>query len=290
MSWKALLVFRPLNLLMLIASQSLVFYFLNPEPVIIELINPQIRVFVALVFSSVLIAAAGYLINDLFDRELDKQNKPGKTYISIWTNSQINSVYVFLNVAALVIGFWIGWGMFQVFLATIIILYLYSAKFQKWPLIGNISIAFLAALSLLIIKFVAFEIPALLLLFYACFAFLISLIREISKDIQDLEGDQRHKHNTAVVAWGLSTSKYLALVLSIFAFAAYFYTYKLWLAQHIFPDSLRQANIYNLVFVGIPFFLLIGFIVKSKSSEEFGFVSSICKYLMYTGMLGMVFF
>jgi 4-hydroxybenzoate polyprenyltransferase len=290
LSWRPLLVFRPLNLLILIASQVLVFAFLNPAPIIFELSDPQFKAFVALALSSCLIAAAGYLINDLFDRELDKKNKPHKTYISHWTSSQANTAYILLNIIALIIGFWIAWSMFQVFLATILILYLYSSKFQRWPLVGNLSIAFLAGLSLLIVKFIAFETPARLLLFYAGFAFLVSLIREISKDIQDMEGDRLHKHQTAPIVWGINATKYIILALSVLGMVSYFGVYHFWLNVHLAPSIISLARIYSLIFVGIPFIFLIVVVWRGKSKSDFALISSICKYLMYTGMLGMVFF
>lgn len=290
MNWRAFLVFRPLNILILVFCQFLVFNFLNPEPVLHELHDPQFVAFVALVFGSVLIAAAGYLVNDLFDEQVDHHNKPNKTPIMHWSKSQANLVYGALNGIALIVGWWLGWSMFQVFFATILTLYLYSARLQKLPLVGNLSIALLAALSLLIVKFVAFEIPGKLLLFYAGFAFLVSLIRELVKDAQDMEGDALHGFKTAPIAWGLDKVKFLAVILSIFSLILFLGVYKYGLAEYTNSSPLSISNLYNGIFVGLPFILLSRVIWKAEKSEDFGFASSICKYLMYTGMLGMVFF
>jgi 4-hydroxybenzoate polyprenyltransferase len=291
MTLQAFRVFRPLNILILILCQFLVFYFLNPSPVIRNLSDPQFLAFVALVFASSLIAAAGYLVNDLFDEQIDHKNKPDRTPIMHWSRAQANIVYAAFNLIALVIGLWLSWGMFQVLLTTILILYLYSARLQKLPLVGNLSIATLSALSLLVIKFVAFETPAKLLLFYAGFAFLVSLIREIAKDVQDMEGDQLHGHRTAPIAWGYKTAKRLSFGLALGSLILFLVGLQFGLKGIVLDTSpLSLQMLYNNLFVALPFLFLLGVIYKSKTSEDFGFVSSVCKYIMYTGMLGMAFF
>lgn len=287
---RAFLVFRPLNLLILALTQFLVFYFLNPSPALRDLSDPTFLNFLKLVFGSMVLAAAGYLINDLFDRTTDRINKPDKNYIKHWSKPQINIVYLLLNAIGLVVGAMISWTVFQVFLTTSILLYLYSARLQKLAFVGNFVVAFLAALALLVIKAIAPETPSDLLLFYAGFAFLVSFIRELIKDLEDIEGDQTAGYKTAAIILPNVYVKVIIVVLSVAGILLYFSALQNWLYATISDGFPTWSYLYHGLFVAIPFLLIIYLIGRAHNKEHFHLVSSLCKYLMYTGMLGMTFF
>jgi len=290
MNWKAFLVFRPLNLLMLCISQFLAFYFLNPSPVLQSLSDPQFKAFIGLVFASMLLASAGYLINDLFDQTPDSINKPEKSYIRYWNKAQVNMVYLTFNLAALLIGYLIDWNIFQVFFTTALLLYLYSVRLQKWPLVGNLTVAFLSALSLLIIKFIAFQTPSTLILFYAGFAFLLSALREMVKDLEDIVGDSAAQYRTAAIVWGTKTNKLILSALTLVSLALYFILAQYSLLEYVSMGKSSWFMWYSAFFVGIPFLALLFLIYKAESKAEFHSLANLCKYIMYTGMMGMLFF
>jgi 4-hydroxybenzoate polyprenyltransferase len=179
--------------------------------------------FCLLVASTLLIAAGGNIINDTTDTVTDEYNKPGANTIgrSISTE-KANKIAILFFGTGIILGFITAMkigkpimGMVQVFSA--VSLYLYSSYYQKKVLSGNILIAFLSALSLLIVGLFEpdFYPNFLYLLWYVSFAFGISLVRELVKDIEDLDGDEKAQYITFAVRYGKKKAQYLASALTI---------------------------------------------------------------------------
>src|SRR5262245_49502930 len=179
--------------------------------------------FFLLVFATLLVAAAGYIINDYFDVEIDEINKPRKIFIdrTIHHRSAI-LLHQFLTGLGVLLALYVAWraGNFKLgFIHAIIaaFLWFYSTGYKKRLLIGNIVIAFLSCLVILIVglyekqlfelKNVA-ELQAeysifVLLFYYFLFAFLLSLARELVKDAEDIEGDRRFGCRTLPIVIGV---------------------------------------------------------------------------------------
>ena len=169
------------------------------------------RQFVFLVFASIFIAAAGYIINDYFDVDIDQINKPSRLVIGklISKRGSIFLHFIF-NAAGLVFTFLATRSIQQSYLVflnlgVIFLLWFYSVRFKKTLLIGNIIISFLVAW-VIVIFFLSKMDPMQLIrgadksqsifyqltILYAGFAFLSTFIRELIKDVEDQDGDRRH--------------------------------------------------------------------------------------------------
>jgi 4-hydroxybenzoate polyprenyltransferase len=177
-----------------------------------------------------LIAAAGYIINDYFDNKIDVINKPGKVVLGKTIPRKQAIIYhsILNGIALLLAGFvaWqarhLEWLLLQA-LCTLLLWY-YSTKFKRQLIIGNIVVAILTALTIFtliiyepkmqfFLRGLAFEEtgdgqyllnPAWLLVFYASFAFLLTWMREIVKDMEDITGDADQECITMPIKWGLS--------------------------------------------------------------------------------------
>lgn len=193
--------------------------------------------FFLLVLATIMITAAGYVINDYFDRKTDLFNRPDTVIVGkhIKRRTAMTMHWVF-NIAAAVIGFYISHqiGIFNlgtIFLFTIGLLWYYSTSFSKQLLIGNILVALLTASVPLLVGLydlipiykayqkylIYFQLEAHYILFwilgFSYFAFVSTLSREIVKDMEDLEGDNAYGRKTLPVVAGMKTAK-IAVVLT----------------------------------------------------------------------------
>ncbi len=264
--------------------------------------------FALLVLSTLLIAAGGYVINDYFDVEVDKVNKPGKTIVGKSLTPQSAYIYYWvLTIAGILIGFYLSLRVKYVmlgfvFIAIAMMLWFYSAQYKKTAFWGNFVIAILSAMVILIVwlfEFFALRanpinyteamkqlgLISIIVGAYALFAFLVSLIREIVKDAEDLEGDKAAGYKTIAVTSGTGTSKQLALsltLLTIVILAGCQY----WL----FGMKLMLVFWYLFVAVQTSLFYFAYNIVKAKTKEDFHSLSNIAKIIMVAGILSMQLF
>ena len=258
--------------------------------------------FLLLVLSTLCIASAGYVINDIYDVETDIVNRPEKVIVGKTVSEKTaNNLYILLNVIGVLIGFYLSHlvgksGFFALFVIISALLYVYASYLKQTLLIGNIVVSILVALSLIIVG--VFELlPAItsqnqstqLIMFkvlfdYSLFAFIINLVREIVKDIQDIDGDHKVGMNTLPIVIGRDRAKNVLFVLSfvpIFAVVFYLSTY---LYKHVI------AIIYFLILVVAPLILISIKIFNAKTKNDYQFISNLLKIVMLTGMFSMLLY
>lgn len=272
-------------------------------------ISPMLSdsLFWLLVFSSVLIAAAGYIINDYFDLQIDEVNKPDRVIVgkAIRRRSAIFWHWTF-SFAGILLGVYIGWKL-QLYLwlalantLCVIALWFYSTTFKRKILIGNTVISLLTAWVVLVVVFAESAIlwnnevrPATLRIdkllrlsfLYAGFAFIISLIREIIKDMEDMPGDAKYNCRTMPIVWGLNVSKIFATTWMIVLMGALAI-----LQIYVLQFPWWWASIYCLIFILAPLLYIMRKLFVAISSYHFHVLSNAVKFVMLTGILSMVFF
>jgi 4-hydroxybenzoate polyprenyltransferase len=253
-----------------------------------------------LVVSTLCIAAGGYVINNVYDQETDLENKPNDVIVGkSFSENQANKAYILLNITGVGIGFYLANyigkpGFAALFIIIAATLYQYASSWKQTLLLGNVVVALLVSVSILIIG--VFDLYPILntnnkallgivfqvLIDYAVFAFMINLIREIVKDLEDVNGDSKQGMNTLPIALGVNRTAKLVFGLSfipVFAILIYVNNY---LFQLVF------ATIYMLVFVAGP---LIYFTVKiwsAKTKKDFHTLSLLLKWILFFGILSIV--
>lgn len=255
-----------------------------------------------LVLSTVLLAAAGYVINNIYDVATDSINKPNDVVVGkgISETTAFN-IYIALNVSGVGIGFLLS-NIIQkptfasLFILIASLLYFYSTSLKQIMILGNVVVAVLLAASVLIIgvfdlfPVTTFENKALMaslfsiLTDYALFAFMINFIREIVKDIEDVNGDYNQGMNTLPIAIGINRAAKIALGFAIIAFillALYSNTY------------FMQNKLYIVIFYAFATVLapLLYFIVKifsAKTQKDFHHLSTILKLILFFGILSIL--
>lgn len=230
-------------------------------------------------FSTVIIAAAGYVINDYFDVKIDLINKPDRVIIGRYLKRRVAmTTHQAFNVIGCLIGLFVSKWVFLVSVLSVTLLWLYASFFKKRLFIGNVIVSLLTALSLVILA-VYYPQNRELVGLYALFAFGITLIREIIKDMEDVRGDASHGCRTLPIVWGISRTKiFLYSLIALFVST-------LFIVAHWYQNS-------RLFWMFLILTALIGWLVYrliyADTKREFGALSSLCKIIMLVGMLSMI--
>jgi 4-hydroxybenzoate polyprenyltransferase len=260
--------------------------------------------FIFLVLASLFIAAAGYIINDYFDINIDEINKPQKMVVDKLIHRRWAIAWHFILsftgivLTALALSIFHKWYLILANIACVVLLWFYSTNFKKSLLVGNIVISLLTAWTILIIFFSKVSAgnaiepgnhsqPKFFLLafLYAGFAFVCSLIREAIKDIEDIKGDERYGSRSMPIAWGINASKvYIAvwmivLIIMLITLQVYILQFRWW-----------WLVIYAVLLIIAPLVLIFRKLFKASSTEDYHSLSNYIKLVMLTGIVSMIYF
>jgi len=261
--------------------------------------------FVLLSVSSVLIAAAGYIINDYFDINIDQINKPRANVVDKIVSRRWAMAWHFvLSGLGIILSGWLAWrtGLWYILIGNficVLLLFAYSVSLKRKLLVGNVVISLLTAWVILVISFseliiITVNNSALIEainkierigFLYASFAFISSLIREAIKDIEDLQGDEKYGCRTMPIVWGVNAAKvyiavWLVVILALLVILqVYVARFEWW-----------WAMAYSIVFIIGPFVLIFLRLYKAKDHKDYHRLSNWTKLVMLTGILSMVFF
>ncbi len=231
--------------------------------------------------STLIIAAAGYIINDYYDVKIDFVNKPERVVVDkVLKRRVVMMAHTFLNLTGIALGLLISYKIAVINFLSALLLWVYSNQLKRLPFVGNFSVALLTGLSLFIVA-IYYQKNEFLVLAYAIFAFSITLIREIIKDIEDVKGDAVFGCKTLPVIWGIRKTKQI-----IYAFSAVFIALLFYLASLLNNQTLTMY----FVMLIAPIAYLVYRLVKADTKKDFAYLSSFCKLLMLSGVLSMIFF
>lgn len=259
-----------------------------------------------LVASSVLIAAAGYIINDYFDLDIDQINKPDAIIVQkIIKRRWAIFWHMGLSLAGMLITVVVSWKIGNWItgpanLAAVFLLLFYSTSFKKKFLIGNLIISLLTAWVVFVLYIAELDLVtfthvqnyqlAMTRIFkfavlYGGFAFVISLVREVVKDMEDIKGDEKFGCRTMPIVWGIPASKVFAgvwLIVLILAVLVLF-VYAVLIGWFV-------AGLFAMVLVVIPLVMILRKLYSAVNGGQFHAISTLIKLVMLTGIVSMVFF
>ena len=295
------------NLLIIILTQCLVMFALIGPIYAQSGIEPALDIlpFAALVFTTVIIAAAGYIINDYFDVRADLINKPEAVVVGKFLKRRkAIQLHMIVNSIAMLLGFFISLkvGSFRlglIFPLMIVLLWFYSERYKRTILVGNLAVAFMSAMVVMIVWL--FEFYALkmqpdkfmtvytslgllsrIVFAFTLFAFLLTLVREIVKDAEDIEGDKETGSHTIAVVYGIKYSKIIAIILLVLTLLLV-----LMGSWQLYGFTMMIPSLYYLLMVALPGIYVILRLSASRSREDFHRISTLVKLIMLSGILGM---
>ncbi len=200
-------IIRPLNFLITIISVIVAAIICLPAKI------PGLHVILA-AFAASLVMASGNIINDIYDIDIDRVNKPLRPLPSGKISIKEAYIYYFVLIAASVlISSLLNEKAIAIVLVSILILFIYSKYLKRIPLVGNVTVAFLTGL-VFIYGGIVVENPVAAIV-PAVFAFLINFIREIVKDVEDVEGDRQAGVITFPIKFGSRKSKLFISLITI---------------------------------------------------------------------------
>ncbi|HMR92134.1 MAG TPA: geranylgeranylglycerol-phosphate geranylgeranyltransferase [Chitinophagaceae bacterium] len=260
--------------------------------------------FILLLFASLFIAAAGYIINDYFDINIDEVNKPDRMVVDKFISRRWAIAWHFmlsisgLVLTALAVPLLQKWYLLLINAGCVALLWFYSTSFKKKLLIGNLVIALLIAWTILVVFFSKMPASAALsasahsqlkffrfAFLYAGFAFIATLIREAVKDMEDLPGDARYGCRTMPVVWGIHATKVytavwiIILLVVLLVIQVYVLQFGWWLAV-----------VYSVVAIILPLLYVFSGLFKAGESRAFRRLSTRIKWMILAGILSMIFF
>ncbi len=260
--------------------------------------------FLLLVGATTFIAVAGYLLNDVSDMNPDSVNKPGKNQVGRrFAVHVVQIAYWLFTVLGVVAGTYFSYLLGRlsyslIFVLSAGLLWFYSNRYQCQLLVGNLVVAFLSALTIVIVWLFSFFALAdrpdvfvsvqsfftranLLILIFSGFAFIASLIREMVKDMQDFKGDDRFGCRTLAVVSGIDKAKRWAIAVTVVAIL-----FALWSQWRFYSINFRLL-FYYFILIDVLFLGVLYLLFKAKSAGDFKKISGLIKGLMIAGILAM---
>lgn len=263
---------RTWNLLILVFAQYFTAWFLLKKDVFLDW-----RLFL-LAFSSALIAAGGYVINDYYDVKIDLVNNPNRVVVGRSVPRRFAILlHGLLSFSGIALGALLSWWILAINIFSVSLLWFYSNLLKRLPFVGNLAVALLTGTSIAVLNVLYYQ-NNLLVIIYAVFAFFMTLIREVIKDTEDLKGDNTYGCKTLPIVWGIrKTKNFIYGTLALFGIVVIF----------INQVYVKLPLIYFLMMLFVPLAWLVMQLIKADTKRDFSWLSSFCKVIMLLGILSM---
>lgn len=236
--------------------------------------------FLLLSFSTLLIAAAGYIINDYYDIKIDIVNNPKRVVIGkVFTRRVALFTHFIINALAVSISLFLGWKIFITVFISGFLMWYYSNSLKRLALWGNTTISLLTGISIYYLSFLS-DNNIKLVIIYAVFAFTISLIREIIKDMEDMKGDALFGCKTLPIVWGIKKTKYFIFTISLIFIV---------IIGFLFTE--RYNNFLALYFTVAMFPIFIFLLIKlyqAETEKDYHALSTLSKGIMLAGLASIL--
>jgi 4-hydroxybenzoate polyprenyltransferase len=290
------------NLIIVAVTQGLIYYQLLHKTFRNFSLSGTFNFFDFFLFAvaTILITATGYIINDIYDIETDRVNKPDKRIIQVHlSESNAWKIYFSMIITGALISLYLAiqrddllyWFIYPL---AVFLLYGYSRWFKGIPYLGNIIVSlfcaavpgifFLSEASILkelkIRDLSSFLTLQELLLSYVIFAFLTNLYREIVKDLQDEAGDKLANINTAAVYFGNKTTKLVALFIALVISLVITFTF----SQTIF-SNITYLFAAQCLLIQLPLSVSIIKLIQAKDDKAYRNVGLWIKLIMINGLI-----
>lgn len=291
--WKIISLFsvvRGYNIPIIALAQYLsAIFILAPEQRALSILL-DFRLFIIVLCSSLTIAS-GYIINSFYDSKKDLINRPNKSQLDRLVSQKTKlQVYFSLNFFVVVIAFAVSFRAAFFYSAYIFLIWFYSHKIKRYPLIGNLMAAFLAVLPFFgilwyyYLKMPLYEIESnsgklAVILSHGAFLFLLILIREMIKDLENLKGDFANDYKTIPIIYGEETAKKIITALTLLTVLPVYFLINIY--------DVGYMDIYFYFgFIVLIFFLL--YLWKWQTKAQYVILHNVLKFLIVSGVFCIV--
>ncbi|MEJ0029791.1 MAG: geranylgeranylglycerol-phosphate geranylgeranyltransferase [Bacteroidota bacterium] len=229
--------------------------------------------------ATTIIAAAGYIINDYYDVKIDLINKPERVIVGRGVSRRYAILlHSALSTIGILLGLVLNWKIGVMTFVSVFMLWLYSNTLKRMPFVGNFVVALLTGGAIAILWLLYPFAGKTTLAIYTLFAFFMTLVREIIKDMEDLKGDHTFGCKTLPIVWGLRRTKNLIYLLTFIFVASVFLI-------HGLVEPLPM--LYFSAFLFAPVAWLMIRLVRADTKKDFYQLSQLCKVIMVLGIFSM---
>lgn len=272
-------VVRGYNILVLVTAQYLASIFIfSPQKSLRHVVFDLHLFFVIL--ATICVVAAGYIINNFYDRKADIINRPHKAGLDSVVSQQTKlTIYFSLNFLGVAIAYLVSWRAALFFSVYIFGIWFYSHKLKRYPLTGLISATILTILPFFAV-FIYFKNFSKIIFVHAIFLFLVIMVRELIKDLENMKGAVVNDYKTFPIAYGEKNTKIVSVLLLV-----------LTLGPVIFLLNYPAITYMRYYFYVAMFSLIIvGFILfKANQKRHYTLLHTALKLLLLIGVFSLVF-
>ncbi|MCF6346815.1 MAG: geranylgeranylglycerol-phosphate geranylgeranyltransferase [Flavobacteriaceae bacterium] len=272
-------VVRGYNIVIIVLAQYLASIFIfSPEKPLRYIVLDLNLYFIVL--ATICVIASGYIINNFYDADKDKINKPQKTKIDSIVSQQTKLyIYFFLNFLGFFFGWLVSWRAALFFAIYIFLIWLYSHKLKRYPLAKLFSAAILAIIPFFAV-FVYYKNFSTIIFTHASFLFFVLLIRELIKDLENIEGDIVLNYITLPIKYGERFTKMLISLITVFTLSPTYFLLK-------YPEiGFMKYYFYFSIIILLIFSVLLW---RSNSKKNYIILHNILKILIIAGVFSLVF-
>ena len=282
----------------MLAFMQLVFRYLFLAQSYVDLALTDFN-YILLVIATVCIAAGGYVINNIMDQDTDEIAKPQNRVVGVSiSETMAYNWYIGLTIVGVGIGFYLSNVIYKptfasMFILVATLLYMYATSFKQIPVLGNVVVALMLSTSIVIIGLFDM-LPAIdvdnrfrmkeafdILIHYAIFAFIINLIREIVKDMEDMDGDYQSGINSLPIAIGVQKTKIIVGVLTVISIGILAY----YVNSNLF--ELDYVVYYAMILIVGPLIYFGVKLLNATTKKEFHHLSLVLKVILFFGILSV---
>ncbi len=272
-------VVRGYNIMTLVIAQYLASIFIfSPEKSLRKVILDSNLFFIVL--ATVCVVASGYIINNFYDKERDLINRPVKSRIDNLVSQKTRlNIYFLLNFIGFLLAFLVSWKAALFFAVYIFLIWFYSHKLKHYPIIGWLSAAIVTILPFFAI-FVYYKNFSEIIFIHAIFLFLLLLIRELVKTLENMNGDILTNHQSIPIKYGVPFTKWLSSGLSLLILIP---IYILWQ----YPEIGWMKVYFLAALLFLPVFVLL--LWNSSTTKRYIILHSLLKLLILVGIFSLIF-
>jgi 4-hydroxybenzoate polyprenyltransferase len=283
-------VVRGYNIPIIILAQYLsAIFILAPEKGALSILL-DLHLFL-LVFASAITIASGYIINNFYDSKKDLINRPNKSMLDrLVRQSTKLKVYFSLNFLAVLLALFVSWRAFLFFSGYIFLIWFYSHKIKKYAIVGNLTAALMAVIPFFAIllhyynnltfeEIGSYKAHFSVIFAHASFLFLLLLIREMIKDLENIKGDLANDYRTIPIRFGEIISKQIITVLTLMTVVP------VYILIEIYDVGYMDIYFYTS-FIILIFFLL--YLWKSNTKEQYLLLHNVLKFIIVAGVFCII--
>lgn len=272
-------VVRGYNILVLVFAQYLASIFIFSPNKSVRNVVLDLHLFF-IVVATVCVVAGGYIINNFYDKSADRINKPFKTGLDAYVSQKTKlTLYFTLNFIGVAFSYLVSWRAALFFSVYIFGIWFYSHKLKKYPLTGLLSATILTLLPFFAV-FVYFKNFSKVIFVHAIFLFLVIMVRELIKDLENIKGAVANNYSTFPVTYGEKNTKYFSLFLLALTIGPVVVLFS-------YP-AISYMRYY--FYVSLVVLILVGLgLLRSKKKRDYMFLHNVLKLLLLVGVLSLVF-